>query len=227
MRTTPAILLSALPDIGNEVADSIATFFAQPGNRAVVDALLVAGITFDDEADPNTALRERLDLAHLLSMLPVAKLGDKSAQRLAVTYGTLEALLRANISGWTASGLSEAGAKGLSEYLADDTNRSSLELADAVMRKLLDAATVHSMTQSGPLSGKTVVLTGTLASMSRDEASTKLEALGAKVSGSVSKKTAFVVAGQDAGSKLARASALGIAVWREEDLQSFLEVNAV
>ena len=227
VRTTPAVLLRALPDIGGEVADSIATFFGQPGNCVVVDALIAAGIKFDDETAPNSALRERLGLAYLLSMLPVAKLGDKSAQRLAATYGTLEALLRANTSGWAGAGLSAAGAQSLSAYLANDAMRSSLEQAEAMMLELLDAATAEEVALSGPLSGKTVVLTGTLTSMSRDEAGAKLEALGAKVSGSVSKKTAFVIAGEDAGSKLVKANALGVTVWHEKELLSFLEANIV
>jgi DNA ligase (NAD+) len=75
---------------------------------------------------------------------------------------------------------------------------------------------------SGPLDGKTVVLTGTLASMSRDDAKAKLEALGATVSGSVSKKTSFVVAGEAAGSKLDKAQELGVEIWDEDKLMSFL-----
>ena len=74
----------------------------------------------------------------------------------------------------------------------------------------------------GPLAGKTVVLTGGLASMSRDDAGAKLEALGAKVSGSVSKKTSFVVAGEAAGSKLAKAQELGVEVWDEARLLAYL-----
>jgi DNA ligase (NAD+) len=77
----------------------------------------------------------------------------------------------------------------------------------------------------GPLTGQTVVLTGSLASLTRDEARDKLEALGAKVAGSVSKKTSFVVAGEAAGSKLEKAEALGIEIWDEAKLLGFLKSN--
>jgi len=78
----------------------------------------------------------------------------------------------------------------------------------------------------GPLAGKTVVLTGALSAMSRDEAGDRLQALGAKVSGSVSKKTSFVVAGEAAGSKLDKATELGVEVWDEARLLAFLAENA-
>ena len=76
--------------------------------------------------------------------------------------------------------------------------------------------------QSGALSGKTFVLTGTLPTLSRDEARARIEAAGGKVSGSVSKKTDFVVAGAEAGSKLAKAQELGIALLDEAGLLDLL-----
>jgi DNA ligase (NAD+) len=225
VRTTPAELLQALPDIGGEVARSIATFFEQPGNARVVDALLAAGIRFTDEAPPSPALRERLDLAHLLRMLPVEKLGDRSAERLAGTYGSLDALLRANPSGWTGAGASAAGAENLAAYLADPEARAHLEALEAARQRLLAAAPEQAAAVTGPLEGRTVVLTGSLSSMTRDEAGEKLQALGAKVAGSVSKKTHLVVAGEAAGSKLAKARELGIEVWDEEQLLAFLAAH--
>ena len=75
---------------------------------------------------------------------------------------------------------------------------------------------------AGPLDGQTVVLTGTLAQLTRDAAKERLEALGAKVSGSVSKKTSFVVAGTEAGSKLDKAQSLGVPVWDEDRLLAYL-----
>jgi NAD-dependent DNA ligase len=77
---------------------------------------------------------------------------------------------------------------------------------------------------SGPLSGKTLVLTGTLPSLSREEAKAKIEAAGGKVSGSVSKKTDYVVAGEDAGSKLEKATQLGVKVIHEQELLLLLNV---
>ena len=227
IRATPAELLQALPDIGGEVARSIATFFEQPGNAGVVDALLAAGIRFGDQAPPSAALRERLDLAHLLRTLPVDKLGDRSAERLAGTYGSLDALLRANPSGWTGAGASAAGAENLAAYLSDPESLARLRRLEVAMQRLLDAAPAKVAAAAGPLEGRTVVLTGSLSSMTRDEAGEKLQALGAKVAGSVSKKTHLVVAGEAAGSKLAKARELGIEVWDEDGLLAFLAEHGV
>lgn len=95
------------------------------------------------------------------------------------------------------------------------------------MQRLLDAApTTSGAASASPLAGQTVVLTGSLAAMTRDQAKARLEALGANVTGSVSRKTSFVVAGESAGSKLTKANDLGIDVWDEARLVAYLDEHA-
>jgi len=222
IRRMPASLLRVLPDIGGEVAASIAGFFAQKGNQKVVDELLASGIVFSDETHPSAKLRQRLDLSVLLDMAGVNKLGPKSTKLLGEHFSTLDKLLAAGMSHWVTAGLPSAAASSLEAFLSHEKNVHPLREADAAMRDLLDAIPVASATTSAPLEGQTVVLTGTLSSLSRDEAKERLEALGAKVAGSVSKKTSFVVAGEAAGSKLDKAQELGVDVWDEAQLIALL-----
>jgi DNA ligase (NAD+) len=222
VRSTPALVLRVLPDVGAEVATSIAGFFAQPGNQQVVDALLDAGITFGDEAAPSPLLRERLDLGVLLGMAGISKLGPKSCKLLARHFPTLDALLAGGSAHWITAGVPQAAATGLETFLADPAALAGLREAEASMRRLLDAIPASAPVTRAPLAEQTFVLTGTLVSLSRDQAKERLEALGAKVSGSVSKKTSAVVAGAEAGSKLDKAQELGVAVWDEAQLLALL-----
>src|SRR5690606_41228377 len=111
------------------------------------------------DGPPSASLLERLDLAHMLRMLPVEKLGDRCAERLAGTYGSLDALLRANPSGWTGAGASAAGAENLAAYLADPEARAHLEAREAARQRLLAAAPEQAEAVTGPLGGRPVVLT--------------------------------------------------------------------
>lgn len=222
VRRTPASVLRVLPDVGSEVATSIAGFFAQQGNQQVVDDLLAEGIVFSDEAPPSPLLRERLNLGVLLDMANISKLGPKSSKLLAQHFPTLQKLQAGGAAHWITAGVPQAAATGLEVFLADPLAHAELHEAEAAMQRLLDAIPAAAEVASAPLSGRTFVLTGTLVSLSRDQARERLEALGAKVSGSVSKKTSVVVAGSEAGSKLDKAQELGVAVWDEAQLLALL-----
>jgi DNA ligase (NAD+) len=225
VRSMPAAVLRVLPDIGDEVASSIAGFFAQQGNQQAVDALLAAGIAFSDEATPSPLLRERLNLGVLLDMAKVSKLGPKSCKLLARHFPTLDQLLAGGPAHWITAGVPQAAATGLEILLANPSMLAELREAETAMQRLLDAIPTTAAVAQAPLAEQTIVLTGTLASLSRDEAKERLEALGAKVSGSVSKKTSFVVAGEAAGSKLDKAQELGVAVWDEAQLLALLAAH--
>ncbi|MGO4556805.1 BRCT domain-containing protein, partial [Stenotrophomonas sp. 2YAF22] len=111
---------------------------------------------------------------------------------------------------------------GVADWLDSEGHGAMLLAAEVEMKHILATAPALAEVVAGPLDGQTVVLTGTLAQLNRDTAKERLEALGAKVSGSVSKKTSFVVAGTEAGSKLDKAQSLGVPVWDEERLLAYL-----
>jgi len=226
VRRTPAPVLRVLPDIGDEVAMSIAAFFGQEGNQEVVDKLLAAGITFADEGAPSPKLRDRLGLDVLLDAVKVPKLGPKSTATLAKTYADLDGLLKAGEHQWIVAGVPQAAASNLTAFLADAGHLASLRESAAAMRALADALPARAATAL-PLEEQTYVITGTLETLKRDDATERLESLGAKVAGSVSKKTTAVFAGEAAGSKLDKARELGVPVHTEADLLALLTGHGV
>lgn len=222
VRNAPAALLRVLPDVGEAVAQSIAAFFAQPGNQQAVDALLQAGVHCTDETAPSPRWRQRLDLGVLLAGRSIRQLSAGRAALLASHYPTVSALLAADPTQWVAAGLPSAAATNLQAFLADVDNLAALRRDEAAVQQLLSAIPADAEVATKPLEGQTFVLTGTLPTLARDQAKARLEALGATVSGSVSKKTSVVVAGVEAGSKLTRAHELGVAVWDEAQLLALL-----
>ena len=110
----------------------------------------------------------------------------------------------------------------MNAFLAGHDGLALVQRTTRALASLREATAGVREAEAGPLEGSTVVLTGTLASLTRDGAKERLEALGAKVSGGVSKKTSFVVAGEAAGSKLAKAQELGVEIWDEAKLLAFL-----
>jgi DNA ligase (NAD+) len=122
--------------------------------------------------------------------------------------------------------LPQAAAVNLAAWLANESAVAELRTAESAMQRLLEATPEDTRANDMPLAGQTIVLTGTLQALSRDEAKEQLEALGAKVSGSVSKKTSFVVAGESAGSKLDKARELGVEIRDEAALLVLLGKHA-
>ena len=135
---------------------------------------------------------------------------------------SLAALTTARMPALVETGLPEETAEALHAFLESNEGRELAHRCAKAIDALRKATQNAAVAAEGPLDGQTVVLTGTLSSLTRDEAKDKLEALGAKVAGSVSKKTAFVVAGESAGSKLDKAEELGVEIWNEARLTEFL-----
>jgi len=163
-------------------------------------------------------------LERLLYALGIRDVGESTAKTLARHFGALQPIMDAEEPALTeVPDIGPIMAAHIAHFFAEPHNREVIAALQAAGVRWKEGAPQR--TSEGPLAGKSVVLTGGLASMSRDEAGAKLEALGAKVSGSVSKKTSFVVAGEAAGSKLAKAQELGIDIWDEARLLAFLAAH--
>jgi DNA ligase (NAD+) len=223
IRHLPWPLFKRVPDIGGEVARSLGHFFEQSGNQDAIDALLQVGqVRIGDTHAPSAKLRDGLDFAQVLVEAEIPGITRLRAEKLTAVLPDAAALVDAEPVRFVAAGLPNEVALGLADWLDRDGHAQMLLKADDYRRTLLTRAPEQTEQVAGPLDGQTVVLTGTLAQMTRDEAKARLEALGAKVSGSVSRKTAFVVAGTEAGSKLTKAGELGVEVWDEDRLVAFL-----
>ncbi|MNU96998.1 DNA ligase [compost metagenome] len=225
IRHLPWPLFKRVPDIGGEVARSIGHFMAQPGNQQAIDELLARGVQITDRHPPSAKLRGELTLTNLLQDMEIPKVTPVRAKQLAEAFPSVDAIRDESAHNFVTAGLPAETANALVAWLDKDANAALFSAAGAQMHALLQLTPEATQQVAGPLDGKTAVLTGTLAQMSRDEAKVRLEALGAKVSGSVSKKTSFVVAGTEAGSKLDKANELGVDVWDEARLLSFLADN--
>ncbi|MBM3114203.1 NAD-dependent DNA ligase LigA [Jeongeupia naejangsanensis] len=221
IRSSSAAVLRQLPDVGATVAEAIAGFFAEAHNQQAVDALLAAGVVLQGERAPNTALRDALALAPLLVALDVPKLTAARAAPLAGHLQSLVELVGFGVGRLQDCGLTADGAAQLQGWIVTG-GAERLQALDAERERLLAALPEVDEAAAGVLAGKTLVLTGTLPGLTRDEAQAMIEAAGGKVSGSVSKKTDYVVAGEAAGSKLAKAESLGVAVLDEAGLRALL-----
>ena len=162
--------------------------------------------------------------ARLLFALGIRDVGEATAANLATHFGSLEALMQADLHRvQQAPDVGPVIAARVVEFFADPANRVVLERLQAAGVNWPAPRVIAA--DGAPLAGLTFVLTGTLESMAREAAEDALRALGAKASGSVSAKTSYLIAGRDAGSKLRKASDLGVPILDEAALQRILETK--
>lgn len=160
-------------------------------------------------------------LARFIFALGIRNVGEATARDLARHFGQLDALLAADLEALQqVPDVGPVVAQCIVDFLAEPHNREVIEQLRAAGVRWEEG---EPAAPAGHLLGKTFVLTGTLPKLSRDEAKALIEAAGGKVSGSVSKKTDWVVAGAEAGSKLDKAQALGVDIVDEEGLRRLLE----
>jgi DNA ligase (NAD+) len=158
----------------------------------------------------------RAPLPRILNGLGIPFVGERTAQFLAGEFGDLDAIAAASVDQLQRA--EEVGpriAESIHRFFSEQRNR---ELVERLRAAGFDFKYAAKPTTGGPLAGLTFVLTGTLPSLAREEAKSRIEAAGGKVTGSISKKTDYVVAGAGAGSKLDKARALGIRVIDEAEL---------
>ncbi|MFL5264073.1 MAG: NAD-dependent DNA ligase LigA, partial [Anaeromyxobacteraceae bacterium] len=167
----------------------------------------------------NLARSKNTTLRRFLYGLGIPQVGEATATALARHFGDAERFLAASEEELTAvRDVGEETARQIRAWTAEPQNA-------AVVRRLLAAGVVPApepAVQGGAFAGKTVVLTGTLARRSREDAKAEIERRGGKISGSVSRRTDLVVAGEDAGSKLKKAQELGVRIVTEEELDAML-----
>jgi DNA ligase (NAD+) len=164
----------------------------------------------------NIEASKKRPLPRVLNGLGIPFVGERTAQILAETFGSLDVIATASIEELQQA--EEVGPKvahSIRQFFDQEQNK---KLVDELRSAGLTFTHEKKVKVEGALEGLTFVLTGTLPTLSREEAKERIELAGGKVTGSVSKKTGFVVAGADAGSKLDKATALGVPVITEQDL---------
>ena len=189
--------------------------------QALLDLERMGETSADNLLAAIEAARDR-GLARVLAGLGIRHIGSSAARTLARAFPDAEALLAASEEALAdLDDFGEITARSLRDYLDTPGARETFDRLAAV-GVALDSREHVAVDASSPFAGLKIVLTGTLEHFTRSELAERLEALGARVTGSVSSKTDLLIAGESAGSKLAKAESLGIEVWDEARLRSKL-----
>ncbi|MGE8325093.1 NAD-dependent DNA ligase LigA [Pseudomonas urmiensis] len=220
-------VLTYLPDIGLEVAHEIHNFFEDQHNRDVIQQLLASGMQLQEEGELAAEFAASTTLAGMIAKLDIASVGPTGAEKLVAKLGSLDQIIQADGIDLRQA-LNSKQADAVREFFKSEANQQLARAIEAQLQAFgMHWASEKKVVEGLPLAGQTWVLTGSLERMSRDIAKDKLESLGAKVAGSVSGKTHCLVAGAGAGSKLAKASELGVKVLDEDAFIAFLAEQGI
>jgi DNA ligase (NAD+) len=163
------------------------------------------------------------DLSRLVYALGIRHVGEKAAATLARYRRTMNGILDASLEELqNVPDIGPVVAASVRSFAEEPHNRALIEKLAQAGVNMTSQQPEPSLVGPGPLTGKTFVLTGTLPTMTRDEATAEIERLGGKVSGSVSKKTSFVLYGEEAGTKLDKARTLGIPLLTEDEFRTLI-----
>jgi DNA ligase (NAD+) len=160
-------------------------------------------------------------LPRVISSLGIRFVGERTALFLAEAFGSMDSIAVATLDELQLA--DEVGPKVAESVYQFFHEPSNLELLDRLRSAGLNFLYASTRPKGGPLTGKTFVLTGSLANLSRDEAKKLIESAGGKVSGAVSRKTSYVVAGEDPGSKFTKAQELGVPTLTEQELLELIK----
>lgn len=227
------LLLRFIPGIGKELANSIHKFFATAHNREAIEQLRSHHVTWAESQQVHVSISSIPSLSGFIELLDIPGIGKKGADALGRAVGDAtklasiprEELERLLLEQKMRQPESHRVALAIAGYFEVPQNERIMQQVDAQLR----AYGMHwigriklDLGSQLPWEGKTFVLTGTLSSMTRDEAKSKIESLGGKVSDSVSKRTDYVVVGTDAGSKETVARRLGINLLSEGQFRKLI-----
>jgi len=164
---------------------------------------------------------KRRDLFKLITALGIRHVGAKSAKSLAKIYKSLDNLMNATLEDLSnQNDVGEITAKSIYEFFRQE---QTIDLINKLKAAGVNTILLEEVTSDNRFEGKTFVLTGTLEKYTRDEASDIIEKFGGKTSSSVSKKTSYVLAGQEAGSKLIKAQNLGVEIITEQQFEEMVK----
>ena len=210
--------------VDNGLIKDVADLYALPEKVDKLAALERMGRRSAENLAQAIEASKGRDLSRLITGLGIRHVGARAAEMVAAHFGSMSQLMAANEDALVV--VEEIGAitaRSLVTFFAQEkTKRMIARLYEAGVNMESLQAVAH---VGGPLAGKTVVLTGTLTHYTRETIGEKIKELGGRVASSVSKKTNYVVAGEAAGSKLARARALGVRVLSEEEFEALARIS--